>query len=133
MYRTCKKCEKTFPLESFPSARKKPDGGKWHRRFCSQCYYKHKNHTRDRNKIWLTNFKENLKCERCGYSKKSHPETFVIQALQFHHKEKNKTFAISDGVQRGMSIERIKKEISKCEVLCSRCHAETHYPSRGNK
>lgn len=85
-----------------------------------------KKHRRYFNRDWVADYKSKLSCKKCGYSKETHP-SFKVQALQFHHHENNKSFEISNGVQRGMSIEKIKKEINKCEVLCSRCHAESHF------
>lgn len=60
------------------------------------------------------------KCEVCGYNKCS-------QALEFHHLDpSNKDFGISShGFTR--SWEKIKTEIEKCVLLCSNCHAETHF------
>jgi len=58
------------------------------------------------------------KCELCGYSK-------CKQALEFHHKIKNKEFGISArGYTR--SWEKVKKEISKCILVCANCHREIH-------
>lgn len=125
--RTCKVCNKKFDLESFPIANTKPDGSRWYRHKCKKCYHKSQTHKRIRNRKWLYEYKKNLCCEVCGYSKKTHPDTFVTQALEFHHPKKNKRFAVSDGSNRGFAIKTILKEIKKCKVLCSRCHIEAHY------
>lgn len=58
------------------------------------------------------------KCEICGYDK-------CINALEFHHIDGSKDFAISDGKIR--SWERIKKELEKCQLLCANCHREQHW------
>ena len=60
------------------------------------------------------------KCEICGYNK-------CIAALEFHHIDSNeKDFAISSkGIT--ISIEKMKKEVDKCMLLCSNCHKEVHY------
>ena len=48
--------------------------------------------------------------------------------LSFHHKDsKNKSFSLGDIVRNGRSFEKIKKEISKCVILCSDCHRILHY------
>jgi hypothetical protein len=57
------------------------------------------------------------KCQRCGYGGS-------IAALDFHHinraeKEETPTIAIMSG-----DMERAKKEVDKCVVLCSNCHRE---------
>lgn len=59
------------------------------------------------------------KCEKCGYD-----ENYA--ALEFHHKDDNKEFEI--GSARSYSWEKIKREIDKCSLLCSRCHREEHFP-----
>jgi DNA-binding Lrp family transcriptional regulator len=57
------------------------------------------------------------KCERCGYDKS-------IEALQFHHiKPSEKDFSISG---KSYSIERLKKEVDKCIMVCANCHIEIH-------
>jgi len=57
------------------------------------------------------------KCELCGYNKN-------VKALSFHHLDPNeKEYNIS---KYSKSLERLKKEVDKCQLLCMNCHAETH-------
>ena len=104
----CVVCNQVYPEEYFYSAGVKK-GKSYKRRKCKHCFMSTKKHRRYFNRDWVAD------------------SSFKVQALQFHHHENNKSFEISNGVQRGMSIEKIKKEINKCEVLCSRCHAESHF------
>jgi hypothetical protein len=64
-------------------------------------------------------------CMICGYSK-------CIAALQFHHREpKDKKFSITDflwGKTSGFNKEDFENEVLKCDLVCSNCHAEIHYP-----
>jgi len=46
--------------------------------------------------------------------------------LSYHHYEGDKEGNISDMVNRGYSITKIKAEIDKCKVLCLNCHAKLH-------
>lgn len=55
------------------------------------------------------------KCVICNYNK-------CKQALEFHHLNGTKKFNISGSHSR--SWEAIKKELSKCILVCSNCHAE---------
>lgn len=56
-------------------------------------------------------------CQICGYNKS-------VRALQFHHlKPGEKDFNISSASK---SWQSIKKELDKCILLCSNCHAEVH-------
>jgi predicted HNH restriction endonuclease len=59
------------------------------------------------------------RCKICGYNR-------CLEALEFHHLEKNgKDFGLSDrGYTR--SWDKIQNEINKCVLLCSNCHREVH-------
>jgi len=62
------------------------------------------------------------KCEICGYSKN-------LAALQFHHLDPNIKESQMD--MRKLSNSKWEwclNELDKCQVLCSNCHAETHFP-----
>jgi hypothetical protein len=100
-------------------------GKKYFRRVCKFCYSDTKRYYRKKVREWLYELKETLSCTICGYSKLTH-KSFSTKALQFHHKEGNKEFQISDGANHGYSKKRLEKEIKKCSVLCARCHAELH-------
>jgi hypothetical protein len=71
----------------------------------------------------IQGIKDQLRCADCG---EQHPAT-----LQFHHlNSEHKAFTIGDAVNRGFSLDRIKKEIEKCIVLCANCHFKRHYDMR---
>ncbi len=67
---------------------------------------------------WFQEYKKSLKCSKCG---EDHPAT-----IDFHHRIGNKENGISKMVGDGYSIERIKEELEKCEVLCANCHRKVH-------
>lgn len=56
------------------------------------------------------------KCSRCGYDK-------CYEALDFHHKNGEKDFAISS---ISKSWKSVLIEIKKCILLCANCHREEH-------
>lgn len=57
-------------------------------------------------------------CERCGYHT-------CRAALQWHHLDPSqKEFQI--GHRRGLNIEQLRSEVSKCQLLCANCHCEVH-------
>jgi hypothetical protein len=68
---------------------------------------------------WFQKYKSSLKCSKCM---ESHPST-----IDFHHNSRNKENNISKMVADGYSIERIKKEFGKCDVLCANCHRKVHF------
>lgn len=57
------------------------------------------------------------KCNRCGWDK--HPA-----GLEFHHKDDNKEFSVSDNLNKKWDV--IKAEVLKCELICSCCHHIHH-------
>lgn len=58
------------------------------------------------------------KCVKCGYKK-------CTSALEFHHKDPtNKSFSIA--VNRSYTVEKLKKEVDKCILICANCHRELH-------
>jgi hypothetical protein len=57
------------------------------------------------------------KCNRCGFNKHH-------VALEFHHPDDNKEFAIGNVANKAWSV--VKKEILKCELLCANCHRINH-------
>ena len=124
--RRCKTCHKTFPLERFPTAGVKKSK-KYYRYVCKKCYQRRKNKRRSAQRKWFDQYKETLKCSKCGYSKETH-KSFSVRALAFHHKNpKEKVDEVSNLIRRGFSKALVQKEINKCDVLCSRCHSEHHH------
>jgi hypothetical protein len=74
---------------------------------------------RAERKQWFNDYKQTLKCERCG---ESHPAT-----LDFHHLDPTKKeFNISDQLW-AKNKEKVLEEISKCIVVCSNCHRKIHW------
>src|SRR5579859_4200169 len=61
---------------------------------------------------YMQNIKSHLHCADCG---EQHPAT-----LQFHHlNAEDKMFNIGDAIRDGISLDKIKREIEKCIVLCT--------------
>ena len=68
---------------------------------------------------WVTEYKR--ASDGCNNCVESMPVT-----LDFHHLE-NKDMRISSMVSSGRSLEEIKQEIQKCELLCANCHRKEHF------
>lgn len=83
------------------------------RRICSSC----RTYTwRQKTKKLLVDYKGG-KCQVCEYDK-------CMPNLIFHHTDPTKKdFAISCA---GKGIDKLKKEVDKCVLLCCRCHGEVH-------
>lgn len=120
----CNSCKLAKPIESFPKNKTKRDGLAHNCKSCKKIqqanwYNKHKvEHAAKvrlrEEKIKQLIIEEKSKpCADCGHS---YPH-FV---MDFDHLD-NKKFSIS-GSQKRYSFDRIKEEISKCELVCANCH-----------
>ena len=65
---------------------------------------------------YLNNYKLSKGCSICGYNK-------CPESLCFHHNG-NKEFSLN--LAHCRSLEKVKKEMEKCTILCMNCHQELH-------
>jgi hypothetical protein len=106
-------------------------------RFCSRdCRNKHTNSTHQscyaqkargqKRKIELVDSKGG-QCELCGYGEN-------YSALEFHHRDAGqKKFNQDLRALSNRSWESIVIEASKCQLVCSNCHREIHFPDNCRK
>ncbi len=120
--KSCKVCKSKFPENEFPSAGIL-NGKQYYRAKCPACYQAVKRKRRHNLARWIEDYKKTQKCNRC-------PED-DFRVLVFHHVNDDKEFNVADGA-RGFSLEKILREINKCEVLCYNCHAKHHYDERSS-
>ena len=115
----CKYCQKDRPEEDFGIAAK--NGDKVYRRLkCKTCKQARQKERRISVRKWLDNYKQDKKCQKCGFDD--------YRALCFHHTNPEiKEFEVGFYAGTGASIERLKKEIEKCVVLCANCHYIEHH------
>ncbi len=103
----------------------------YHCKFCSQSYV---NEHYKRNKSYYLHkaYKRNLKVRKSvhdflGLYLKYHPcidcgESDIL-VLEFDHRDPSqKTDDVSRMITANGSLEKIKNEISKCDVRCANCH-----------
>ena len=67
-----------------------------------------------RNRIYVDEYLKNHPCVDCGNSD--------IRVLEFDHVRGIKDDHICKAVRNAWSLERLKKEIAKCEIRCCNCH-----------
>jgi hypothetical protein len=68
---------------------------------------------------WFAGLKVGKMCATCG---EKHPA-----CLDFHHSDPSlKEFSVAEAVSRGLSRDKIIKEMAKCVVLCANCHRKHH-------
>lgn len=55
--------------------------------------------------------------------------SLINLALSFHHRENTKKcFSLSASAFSSKPINILQIEADKCDLLCSNCHLELHYP-----
>lgn len=70
----------------------------------------------ERIRKYVASVLSGAKCTDC-------PET---RAITFHFDHRNpatKSFSINDALKGSISLERVKGEIAKCDIVCASCHA----------
>lgn len=104
----CKKCKKEVDDSLF---------SKGILGLCKKCASNYSKKRFKRNRIKAIVFLGG-KCNRCNYKEN-------YSALDFHHLDPNQK-DIKWVYFKSRSWEKIVEEISKCVLLCSRCHREVH-------
>ena len=99
------------------------NGKSYRRKKCNDCWFEQYKGNRKKIRAQIDEYKSKQKCEICGFDD--------WRALQFHHKKgEDKLFEIGNAPQLGFSINKIKKEIDKCQVICANCHQILHHIER---
>jgi hypothetical protein len=125
----CSKCKQEKELDNFSN--------KGESNWCKTCvreasresYLRNKDKILNKSKIKdkentdrFNEFKSTLFCNKCKENR--------WYILDFHHIDpKEKEFNICN-IKRTKNIDKLKKELEKCVVLCSNCHREFHYLER---
>lgn len=55
-----------------------------------------------------------------------------IRVLEFDHTKDDKEYNVGDLIAKGASLDKLKLEIAKCEVVCANCHKIRTYTRRGD-
>jgi hypothetical protein len=70
--------------------------------------------------LFLRKIKKQVQCKECGLQGPN-------RRLHFHHvKPDTKVEKVTTMVNRDYSMEELKAEIKKCEILCDTCHGHEH-------
>ena len=84
-------------------------------------YYAKQQERALKRKLELIEYKGG-KCECCGYNQN-------YAALDFHHVHpEEKEFQLDSRHLSNTHIDKLKKEVDKCVLLCANCHRESHHP-----
>lgn len=69
-------------------------------------------------RLWYIDYISKQKCNECGEDDS--------RCLEFHHKLE-KRFHVSYLLTSGHTLDFLKEEIARCELLCVNCHRKKHY------
>lgn len=119
----CKYCHKYYPESEFGVAlttKKKI----YRRHKCKNCYRETKKQLQEKYRKWLMDYKRKHGCSKCGIRDP--------RVLEFHH-VRDKKFSIAERAYYHYGINRLKKEIDKCILLCANCHRILQCAERNNK
>ena len=137
----CPKCNKDLIIDLFYKRKKGPRAGRLYEK-CKDCmkvrgrnYYR-ANHDRQlklalirrRREYYLKrNFIIKSKNKSCADCRKKYP----AYVMDFDHLDRSaKTKDVSYMFTRNWSLDKIKLEVEKCEVVCSNCHRIRTYAKR---
>lgn len=94
---------------------------------CCECHRRKHYKTTVNNKKDLRAeaiIKKGSRCNKCGKEVKD-GEGFIFD---FHHRNpEEKAFSIAHRQLRARSWEECQREIDKCDLLCVKCHRDTHH------
>ena len=128
MEKTCCRCKFPKSLNDFGNNKRQKDGKQ---RYCKECAHKiDKQHydanpnrklfirqstldARERNREYIWEYLKTHCCVDC-----SEPDPLVLEFDHLYGKEDSVCIMCNNA----SSIERIQKEIDKCEIRCANCH-----------
>ena len=117
----CTTCQRDLPDDDFSMDRKPCRRKRRFRRYeCREC-------VSTRWAIWgerirqVANAAKDVPCMDCGVR-------YPLCATDFDHVRGKKLFGLNDATSH--SLQKVKDEIAKCDVVCANCHADRTYKSK---
>lgn len=128
--KVCTRCKVDKPLTEYFKTKRSKDGLQPACKSCMNISYKasrgkkvaHYNAVQKQRELkkaaWLQEYKQTQRCLLCPEDDSS--------CLDFHHVDPlTKDGDVSD-IVRGVSLEKLQRELDKCVMLCSNCHRKLH-------
>jgi hypothetical protein len=129
-FKRCPRCTQIRPFECFAWNAKAKDHRQTQCKACKREQYLAKGHSRvtertKANRTAIQKFVDEYKmaagCMVCNYKR-------CPAALDPHHRDPGeKEFSIGSAKARNVSLEKLRIELEKCDILCANCHRELHY------
>jgi hypothetical protein len=107
------------------------------KRACAACNFRLRAVSADAvSEMWFSSFSMALSSMLAGADKLGNVDKLYkcSNLLHFHHRDpKQKEFNVGEWIRNGVSLERLKAEIAKCDALCANCHARATQNERYRK
>ena len=117
MTKICTKCNRNKPISQFYSRGLNRNDTQV---YCKDCFTDYCTQRWINRKLEAIKYKGD-QCQRC----KLHVKDTHYCVFDFHHRDpKKKEFTWVK--MRLMSLDKMKKELDKCDLLCSNCHRIIH-------
>ena len=130
--KTCTRCKKTKPFESFCKKTKSKDG---HQPSCKECMAVSYNQSRNKKKDHYINVAKNRRGEiqkQVSEWKSKHGCTICKETfgpcLELHHTDPKQKEG-DPSAFANQSFEAFMIEAAKCVILCANCHRKVHFGS----
>lgn len=83
----------------------------------TRAYHLARHDERERSRAYIRAQQENVPCLDCGYS-------FPVESMDFDHVPERgpKAFGLGGFSVLNHSLDEIKAEVAKCDVVCANCH-----------
>lgn len=130
MIKKCTKCKLEKSIELFVIKNSRQNK---YQSTCKECqaalsrnYYKN-NAEKHKKKVAEINEQRMIEVKAFLLNEKSKPckdcnISYPPYVMDFDHITDNKKYNVSNMIRKRFSIEKIKNEIQKCELVCSNCH-----------
>jgi len=116
----CHACQEEKEITDFFKDKNRPDGASTQ---CKLCHKERINKRHRKHREYLNQYKLDKGCASCGYNE-------LPYVLHFDHidpSSKDKVLKGRYGIEAKWGMDRINKELTKCQILCANCHAiKTH-------
>ena len=130
----CSLCRQNLPEEEFDfyfSKKNKGEKTDTLRPFCRVCETQYNKNLRDRMRKLIGRWKLRKGCQRCGFRANY---GFQLELDHQDRRNKKRRKGTYRAIEPTWSLERVKQELSLCQVLCRNCHAlKTFYETRNEE
>ena len=119
----CSKCQRVLPVDDFQKDKKARlcrGGRAWE---CRECVAARGARLRGRNRKLIREAKD-VPCVDCGVQ-------YPLCATDFDHVRGKKLFGLSEA--SSYSLQKVKDEIAKCDIVCANCHRVRTHKRREEK